>query len=569
MATSTVRRLRWVIGVSIGILIVNSFVLYSSIVAFTSSARALREAVEFRDTLSDVLIELLNAETGQRGFLIKGDELYLEPYYLASERLDHTLAKLDRLALTDPGDAAEIADIRSLARTKFAELRKAIDDYHGGMSSAAIPLERGKTTMDALRTSIGTIEERIRTIVSEEQDNYDRSQERASLALLIFIVGVSSLLVLIFSSARREIRNRKADGERIAEYARTLDESVLALKRERHEIRQLNEASSYLQSCNSLAELATVFVPLAEGIYAGHRGALYVYAASRNQLDLVAPWGGFVGGSFMLATDCWGLRRGQLHEHTAGSGTPSCGHLHEELSEGKDGTICLPLLAHGETMGLLTIVADRGTGDAAEHQSLIASAPMLARQLSLTLANMRLRETLNDQLVRDPLTNAFNRRYLELMAENETAQARRTGRGYVVAMIDIDHFKRFNDIHGHSAGDAALVLVACHIQRSIREMDWLVRYGGEEFLLILREISAADGEARLEDLVRSVAELSLRTGETALPNVTISVGVAAFGVHGTDFDGLVRQADEALYEAKHHGRNQLRVATEQRPLATS
>ena len=569
MATSTVRRTRWVIGVSVGILIVNSFVLYSSIVAFTVSARSLRETVEFRDTLSDVLIELLNAETGQRGFLIKGDELYLEPYYLASDRLDQTLAKLDRFAVTNHADAAEIADIGNLARAKFAELRKAIDDYRRGTSAAAIPLERSKTTMDALRRSIGAIEEQIGTIVSEEQENYDRSQERASIALLIFIAGVSSLLVLILSSTRREIRNRKADGERIAEYARTLDESVMALKRERHEIRQLNEASSYLQSCNSLSELATVFVPLAEGLYAGHRGALYVYAASRNQLDLVAAWGGFAGGSFMLATDCWGLRRCQLHEHTPDAGTPSCGHLHQELPEGAGGTICLPLLAHGETMGLLTIVADMGTGDAAERQSLLASAPMLARQLSLTLANMRLRETLNDQLVRDPLTNTFNRRYLELMAQNETAQARRTGSGFIVAMIDIDHFKRFNDIHGHSAGDAALVLVACHIQRSIRDMDWLVRYGGEEFLLILREISAADGESRLRDLVSSVSELSLCLGETTLPNVTISVGAAIFGVHGTDFEGLVRQADEALYEAKHHGRNQLRMAIETTSVAAS
>jgi len=549
-----------VILFAIAILAGNSYVLYTSIVSFTNSSRWIRETVEFRQTLSDVLIELLNAETGQRGFLIKGDQLYLAPYYLAAENLEHTLSRLDSFARPGHGDPTEIANIRTLAEAKFGELKNSIERYRSGTAAASIPLESGRFLMDELRTAIAGVEAQAEALISVQQDDYYRSQYTAWIALLVFIVGVLCLLLLIFLSSRRELQSRTADGARIAEYARTLDDSIKVLKRERHEIRQLNETSNYLQSCNSLSEVASVVSPLMERNFAGHRGALYVYAASRNQLDRVAVWGGFEGSSFMLATDCWGLRRGQVHEHLPDAGNPACGHLHEDLSAGDHGTICLPLLAHGETLGLLTIVSGPMEADEAQRQSLLASARMLARQLSLTLANMRLRETLNDQLIRDPLTNTFNRRYLQLMAQNETAQARRFGRCFVVAMIDIDHFKRFNDIHGHSAGDAALVLVASHLQRNIREIDWLVRYGGEEFLLILHETSAADGETRLKDLVRGVSELSLRTNEDVLPNVTISVGAAVFPDDGTEFDALVRQADEALYEVKNSGRNHVRFA---------
>ncbi|MBB1248382.1 GGDEF domain-containing protein [Rhizobium sp. G21] len=189
-------------------------------------------------------------------------------------------------------------------------------------------------------------------------------------------------------------------------------------------------------------------------------------------------------------------------------------------------------------------------------------AEMAARQIGLTLSNIRLRESLRDQSIRDPMTKAFNRRHLETVFEKEMAKAIRYGRPLSIAMLDIDHFKRYNDTHGHQAGDAALIAVTQHIQSKLRESDWLFRYGGEEFLILFSESGSADAAARLDQIRNSVSMLSIANDGVALPHVTISCGAAGLGEDAETFEALVSAADAALYEAKNAGRNQVRRASE-------
>ncbi|MGE4219441.1 MAG: GGDEF domain-containing protein, partial [Alphaproteobacteria bacterium] len=152
------------------------------------------------------------------------------------------------------------------------------------------------------------------------------------------------------------------------------------------------------------------------------------------------------------------------------------------------------------------------------------------------------------------------RRYLDTVAEKELAHARRLSRPFAVIMLDIDHFKRFNDLHGHAAGDQALIGVCDHLQKNIREGDWLFRFGGEEFVLLLLESDRATAEARASELREGVAALSLRNGREALPPVTVSMGLAVFPDHGETLAGLLELADKALYESKRAGRNRVTSA---------
>ena len=381
-----------------------------------------------------------------------------------------------------------------------------------------------------------------------------------------FAALAATVLVLIggvFILTRREVRNRSQAAARISEQARSLEQTVETLESRRAEIAMLNEAGSFLQSCARISEVAELAGRFLEQMFPETDGTLYIYASSRNRLHAVSRWGKAELGDHVDPLECWSLRRGLTHAYRADSAAPRCHH-----HGGHGDTLCVPLLAHGEAIGLLALQA---SGPAMLSEAIHRRADLLAHQLGPVLANIKLRETLNEQSIRDPLTNAFNRRYLDVVAEKEMAQAKRHGSGIAVAMIDVDHFKRFNDMHGHLAGDVALAGVVSHLQQSMRGEDWLFRYGGEEFLVLMRNVTVPEAELRLGQLVAGVRDVQLQIDGRALPGVTISAGLAGFPNHSTDFAELVTMADEALYCAKRAGRNQLCVAPvpDQNPLRLS
>jgi diguanylate cyclase (GGDEF)-like protein len=192
-------------------------------------------------------------------------------------------------------------------------------------------------------------------------------------------------------------------------------------------------------------------------------------------------------------------------------------------------------------------------------------AQTVADSVSQALANLKLRERLRDQSIRDVLTNLFNRRYLEETFERELRRAERDGLPVGVLMLDIDYFKRFNDDFGHAAGDEVLRALGRLLNRQVRVEDIACRYGGEEFTLVLPGCSLEVTCARAEQLRAQVHELHISHAGTPLGGITVSIGVAAFPLHGATDLVLLRAADAALYQAKQAGRNQVRVA--ERPLA--
>ena len=172
-----------------------------------------------------------------------------------------------------------------------------------------------------------------------------------------------------------------------------------------------------------------------------------------------------------------------------------------------------------------------------------------------------LQSQLREQAIRDALTNVFNRRYMEETLERELARAAREVYPLCIVMMDIDHFKDVNDTYGHEAGDTVLKKLADLITAQSRQGDFVCRYGGEEFVLVMPNIGVDVAKERANSLLRSISSLFVPFGRFNL-NITVSMGISWFPVHGQAKEELLRTADKALYEAKRKGRNQVNVYPE-------
>lgn len=197
-------------------------------------------------------------------------------------------------------------------------------------------------------------------------------------------------------------------------------------------------------------------------------------------------------------------------------------------------------------------------------EAVMLMANMFAEQVGLSVANLRLREALRDQSIRDPLTGLYNRRYLEETLEREIRRAVRSENLLGVLMLDLDHFKKFNDTYGHEAGDTVLRETAAFLIRSVRAEDIVCRFGGEEFVIILPLADIQTTQARAERIRSKLRELTILHQGKAVGLVTVSVGVAELPRHGTAPKTLLEAADAALYVAKREGRDRVVVA-EERP----
>jgi diguanylate cyclase (GGDEF)-like protein len=210
------------------------------------------------------------------------------------------------------------------------------------------------------------------------------------------------------------------------------------------------------------------------------------------------------------------------------------------------------MISQGEVLGLLSVSVPQGPDTAVE----LAAATTLSEQLAIGISNINLREVLRRQSTVDELTGLYNRRYFDETLRRELFRAERMRASLAVVMIDLDHFKRMNDTYGHEAGDVVLRTVGRCLREGVRRSDIACRYGGEELVLVLPECDAAAARTCAETLRKAISALDLHHGDTTLPQVTASFGIALWPAHGEDAQALVQSADRALYAAKHGGRNQ-------------
>jgi len=360
---------------------------------------------------------------------------------------------------------------------------------------------------------------------------------------------------------RREIARRDEAEGRIATM---LDASGAELADRRRVSETLARISHRLPACldqQELVSLAKRFIPQ---IFDIRGGALYFQNNSSTVLSRVATWGDCSSSHAEFSpTKCWALRRGQLHHVDDTETDVTCAHL---TSEAHGSYVCMPLTAQGETVGLLYLEGAPSEMSDSEGQKALADMRVLCENLALALVNLRLRESLRYQSLRDPLTGLHNRRYLEEVLDLEFAKSRRSGAALSIIMVDVDHFKSINDNFGHDAGDIVLRHLAATIGGHVRKGDVACRYGGEEFVILMPDFEPAAAAERAEVLRQMIKSASLRADGTEIPQITASFGVAGYAGDDRQPADVLREADHALYQAKAAGRDRVSMALSELPV---
>ena len=363
----------------------------------------------------------------------------------------------------------------------------------------------------------------------------------------------------VVSVAIRDITERKRAEKALQDAYAKVSASVAELERHDHDMTLVNEMGDLLQSCLTTEEAHQVISQYGRRLFPADSGAVFTEASSRNVLEAEAVWG--VAGRHFAVIEreqCWALRRARAYAVEGPDEAPLCGHLEAAPAHGY---VCVPMMAQGEAFGLLHVLLGPDQDYAGPNvlDSKRRLALTVSEQLSLALANLTLRESLRHQSVSDPLTGLFNRRHMEDRLSREIARAARAGQPVGIVAVDVDHFKDVNDTLGHGAGDEVLRAVARTLEEGVRGEDVVCRLGGDEFIVVLPGSPLEVARQRAEALRTAVVD---RTTHEALPQVTLSLGVAVFPDHGRDAEAVLGAADRAMYEAKQAGRNQVVTAGE-------
>lgn len=290
--------------------------------------------------------------------------------------------------------------------------------------------------------------------------------------------------------------------------------------------------------------------------------------ASQNRLSVSAAWGDEVIPGSPVDVDrvdrCPGIRRATAYiAADIGDGMTVRCPAHPML-EGS--LLCVPMPALGEIVGVIHLASPRPHAFSDEDARVAAR---IAEQVALAIANARLMGTMQGLAMTDPLTGLHNARFFDPYLEQELAAAERDQASLAIIMIDVDHFKRFNDAHGHPGGDEALKAFARAVRSSVRSSDVIARYGGEEFVVCARHTSMEDAVSLAEKIRIAVEQTVVELGPGRFARMTASFGVASTADRRLDRLSLLRTADEALYEAKEAGRNRVVAARSARSRGNS
>lgn len=218
---------------------------------------------------------------------------------------------------------------------------------------------------------------------------------------------------------------------------------------------------------------------------------------------------------------------------------------------------CIPLISQNSLSGILLIEHTQANGMERLETDFFK---IVTNSLAVAFQNLIFQDQIISQSMMDELTGAYNRRYLENLIQQEIAMADEEESPFVVAMLDIDHFKYINDSYGHPFGDIVLKRIASFIQANMRHgIDYLFRYGGEEFLLYFKDASLKEVLFRLESIREGISCMQLVTDQEKIVKISVSIGVAEYPVHGETIQEILKCADQRLYRAKEQGRNRVVV----------
>ncbi|CAM2964539.1 TPA: diguanylate cyclase [Legionella pneumophila] len=355
----------------------------------------------------------------------------------------------------------------------------------------------------------------------------------------------------------RNITKRVQEHTELQESYEKLANGMKELQEKNEQITLLVEMSDIMLACGSQEELSDVMAKYSQRLLQFSSGYLFIMHPSKNYLEKAAIWGNPQPHDLTFTPEqCWAIRLGRIHYAGSSRIELMCSHMtfveQPELS-----LLCVPLMAQNDIYGLLYLEVGLKFD---ENQRLLITA--FAELTALALANVRLRENLRYQSIRDPLTGLYNRRYLEDFLFKQLHQAERTKASFAILMLDLDHFKKINDTFGHDAGDLVLKELGQILNSDIRLGDIAARYGGEEFVLLLYDIDAQAAKMKAEILRSAISNLQVKYGAQPVGQITASIGISVYPDDAKSPAEVIEAADKALYQAKNKGRNKVILFSE-------
>ncbi|MCE0724413.1 MULTISPECIES: GGDEF domain-containing protein [Legionella] len=357
-----------------------------------------------------------------------------------------------------------------------------------------------------------------------------------------------------FITQMKDVSDRVQNEEKMRELNEKTMETLNELKLLEHDESLLNKLNRSLQICITAEEAYPRINIIAQDLFSDLSGGLSIYNQGMKQMETVVQWGKeqLLPKTF-FPMDCFSIREATTNVVDDPNKSVPCAHY---LAPPQGGNMALPLMVQNELIGVIHLLASKSK-KLTQHQQDMANS--FGNIVKLAIANINLRVSLSELSLHDPLTNLYNRRYLNDILSRELIRIAREKKTLCVAMLDIDDFKRFNDTYSHLAGDEVLKSIGKLLKENFRESDVSFRFGGEEFVVVLLNATLNNAVSRMEELREEIKAISIYYKGNPLHNITISIGVAEAPKHGATIDEIVKAADHALYAAKRAGKDQVKV----------
>jgi diguanylate cyclase (GGDEF)-like protein len=524
------------------------------------------------------------ASMAVRGYVYTHRQDLLASYDKDVKEAQADLSALSDLDASDPGQLQEVIRIRA----EFDELQKqwavpAIEKVRRGENfDNAATLSESQERLAVIRSQVL----KLRSEDEGQSVNEMMAAERVirhmlvvglSLAvllagILVFLTGVVTRLIVapVLQLIRASEQVGRGDfapilppvvSNEFGVLSRSFSHMTSALRREREEIAALNRFSEAVTQCTSEIEVYELLLHSLKERFQPGQVIIFKLHSTENYLEAAAtlvPLPKEVSAWPVIEEphNCKAVRTGRPFVVNDVQLEPLCPSKFVLPSEGS--YYCGPLIAGGINIGSVRVEAakDLWTPD---RQRLLESYMSGAAS---ALSNLRLLDRMKQQANIDMLTGLYNRRFLEDYTRKLFAIARRRAQPVGLIMLDLDHFKGFNDIYGHEIGDRILRHFAKTMTNCMRETNLAARYGGEEFVVILPDTGSQACAQVAERIRKAVMTMIVPSNtEKPLPQLTVSIGVVAFPEHGQTLEEVIQASDKALYESKRSGRNRVTVAT--------
>ena len=540
------------------ILIIN-YISYRQADKFLTANNWVIHTYKIMQATDDMLQDILDIESVTHEYIISGNEKNLDSYNSKTSKIMSDIATVQNLTTNNPVPQQILNKLKPHLLQQIKLFDESIKERKSVKSQTKFGeklINYDQSLMEEIKQLINNLNETEIAILQQHEDETLRSFDTT-----IYITSIATIVNIFFLVSIMFLFNRLLISYK--ESNLKIESAFTELENQANTMSIINEMNNILGSSSSIKETLQIISLYIKRLLPFTAGTVYLMKASANYLESTAEWNSpKLREKIFSPTQCWSLRQGRIHTYYHDEAGIICEH--NENTADLPSYVCVPMLAQNEIIGVLYLEILQASGKVQQAiQKLVEQNQLmiqnLAGQIALSISNIKLHEILKTRSTRDPLTNLYNRAYLNETLERDIQRAKRKNISIAIVMMDLDHFKNANDAYGHEAGDSILKQIAKLLTENIRESDIICRYGGEEFLIVFYDTTLESTVARIEHIRKIISELQFNFSGI-LYSPTASFGIAMYPEHGDENpDKLIKASDEAMYQSKHNGRNKATV----------